>query len=392
MSYEDFSCTHSMDGKMLAVVYSDSDRFWKDRKTFIATHDLIKPTTHLHHISEAHLISPIWTHGEFLQFATMKSGCITVWKGDFTLKHTPDVVWFLSASDEIVNLKIPKKSLFLPTHSRLAIPLKDTLLVWDAQHSKLLLKFSLAYPSVVSFSSNGCFFACMSLGGEVYVWKESPAGYILHQKLAFRSMVTTGVYLSPNGESIIVALGPTIHLLHTKDPTFSCLDANQDCFILRFSPSRTLVAFTQRQKNTIRVLNLQSGEQWLVIDTDVEVYDLKVDESVIIVVGRKTDNACGTTVKELKVNNENSIHVATTFKDVSQSPTTIFGRVSPDGWQSSCGYEVTNDGWILSGSKQRLLWLPHHWRSRKQHRRWEGQFLGLLHEELAEVVILEFLD
>ena len=61
-------------------------------------------------------------------------------------------------------------------------------------------------------------------------------------------------------------------------------------------------------------------------------------------------------------------------------------------WQSPRGYRVTDDGWILSPAQQRLLWLPHCWRSDEKQRTWCGRFLGLLHSELPEVVILEFLD
>ncbi|KAF9644130.1 hypothetical protein BDM02DRAFT_3272647 [Thelephora ganbajun] len=55
-------------------------------------------------------------------------------------------------------------------------------------------------------------------------------------------------------------------------------------------------------------------------------------------------------------------------------------------WQSSCGYKVTNDGWVLSPSGKRLLWLPPSWRP---HRMWSGRFLALLDYALPEPVILE---
>ena len=35
------------------------------------------------------------------------------------------------------------------------------------------------------------------------------------------------------------------------------------------------------------------------------------------------------------------------------------------------------------------MWLPHHWRSSWNFRRWSGRFLGLVHEELPEIDILE---
>ena len=57
-------------------------------------------------------------------------------------------------------------------------------------------------------------------------------------------------------------------------------------------------------------------------------------------------------------------------------------------WQSSHGHKVT-DGWILSSSRKRLLWLPHQWRSYETNRVWGGWFLGLIHSGLPEAVILE---
>ena len=61
-------------------------------------------------------------------------------------------------------------------------------------------------------------------------------------------------------------------------------------------------------------------------------------------------------------------------------------------WRSSRGYEVTDDGWILSSARKRLLWLPHRWRSDEMYRTWNRQFLGLRHGELQEIVILEFFE
>ena len=58
-------------------------------------------------------------------------------------------------------------------------------------------------------------------------------------------------------------------------------------------------------------------------------------------------------------------------------------------WQSPRDYQVTSDGWVLSSSGKRLLWLPPHWRSHETHRMWSGSFLALLHGELPEAVILE---
>jgi len=59
-------------------------------------------------------------------------------------------------------------------------------------------------------------------------------------------------------------------------------------------------------------------------------------------------------------------------------------------WHSSCGYQVTDDGWILSSSGKRLLWLPHQWWPvYKIDWRWSRNFLALLHDRLPEIIILE---
>lgn len=58
-------------------------------------------------------------------------------------------------------------------------------------------------------------------------------------------------------------------------------------------------------------------------------------------------------------------------------------------WQSSCDYEVSSNGWVLSPSRKRLLWIPNHWRMENTYRVWSGQYLGLLRRELPEAVILE---
>ena len=60
-------------------------------------------------------------------------------------------------------------------------------------------------------------------------------------------------------------------------------------------------------------------------------------------------------------------------------------------WKSSRGYQVTDNGWVLSPTQKRLVWLPHHWWPREREIVWQGRFLGFLHGDLPELVILELL-
>ena len=59
-------------------------------------------------------------------------------------------------------------------------------------------------------------------------------------------------------------------------------------------------------------------------------------------------------------------------------------------WQSNRNHEITDDGWVLSPTQKRLLWLPRYWRLDKWRMTWSGQYLGLRYGDLPEVVILEF--
>ena len=58
-------------------------------------------------------------------------------------------------------------------------------------------------------------------------------------------------------------------------------------------------------------------------------------------------------------------------------------------WQSSRGYQVMDDQWVLSPGGKRLFWLPPQWRSDEWFRRWGRRFLALQHGEIPEAVILE---
>ena len=279
-----FSSTYSVDGKMIAVVYRGH------RSTFIATHNLSTAHAHLYEDPDECIIPPIWTHGEFLQFATLKPGDITIWEVDFTLANKPQVVKSFSTPNEITNRK-SHEILFLPANSRLAIALENQLLVWNAQDSQFLLKIP-APARGMTFSSNGHFFGCIFRSNEEYcVWKEGPDGYILHQKLEFHSAgLPITLLLSPNGESVVLPLLSTIHLWHTKDPILSSsptVVAGLYGHVLGFSPNEPLVAFARSEQKTITILDLQSGDLRLTIDTGIGVEDLGVNGNTIIVISKE---------------------------------------------------------------------------------------------------------
>ena len=302
------SATCSMNGNEFAFIYSD----WWWKETYIVTHNFSTAYTR-YHTPEAHILAKIWTQGEFFHFATIKPGHITIWKAEFTLTHTPEAVELLPIPDNINNFTNTKKFLFLPTLSQLAISLQDTLLVWDAKDSKPLLKISPYDAEEMSFSPNGHFFASTSRGTqEVHVWQESPAGYILHQTLAFPELMKP--LLSPNGESIAAFCYSTMHVWHTKDPILSSGSASpvdHNVFILGFSPSKTLAAFVHHEGSTVIILNLQSGEPQFTIDTGIEVGCLGVTDSTLVVANKEKILTWKLAIGDTKENINSSVQVIT---------------------------------------------------------------------------------
>ena len=243
-------------------------------------------------------------------------GYLTIWEVDFNFTLPPKVVESLPTPDETAGPEVFRSYLFHPTLSRLAIAFQDTLLVWDAQGSKLLLKISDQLPSQMSFSSDGLFFACLlRRDGQLgYVWKESPSGYILHQRLVFTTSPwhLGGLSLSPDRASGIAHLGQEIHLWHTKDPIHSShpIPAPEE-FVLGFSPCKTLAAFARESENTTTVLNLQSGNPQLVIDTGIEVRCLGVTRSTIVVAGEEKVVTWNVVAEDTRAGINDSVRITT---------------------------------------------------------------------------------
>ena len=90
---------------------------------------------------------------------------------------------------------------------------------------------------------------------------------------------------------------------------------------------------------------------------------------------------------------ENKVTVVTVTNyalDYTKTAVDIEGGSSGCPWGSSCGYNVTDDGWILGAGGKRLLMLPPLWQSQyKVDRVWNGRFLALLHGALPGPVILD---
>ena len=271
-----------MDGKIVAVAYRDADA----TTTAISTYDLFSGThIYSHRVSEGRIVASIWTHEEHLRFVTVKPGSIIVWEVGFTSIHTLTEVESFPVPE---NITYSGECLFLPALSRLAFTFRGVVLVLDIRNYELLLNSPGDQHAEMSFSPDGRFFACGPIGLGVHLWKESPTGYELHQKIV-PGNTRIRPLLSPSGESIIILNQSTVRLWYTANPTPSSNAPTQFAepasFILEFSSDETLAAVARLEEKTATVLDLRSGGPRLIIDTGMKVLGLGVTENTIVVVG-----------------------------------------------------------------------------------------------------------
>jgi hypothetical protein len=292
------SMTYSPNGKMVGVFYWYKDTI--NAADIFICNIASSVYTHSHSLNADMLLSNnIWTHGESLQFATADATAITIWEVEFTSGSTPTKVETFLAPDTFDPTMFPhvdnhdrmKQVQLLPTPHRLALVFRDKVLVWDVQNSKYLLDCEdTDFCAGMSFSSNGCFFACSAPRG-IYLWKESPTGYMLHKILQLQTTTIPSPLLSQSGESIAVFYNRTIQLWHTNStptcPSSSFTQGPQlvDNFVLDFSPDGTLAVVAMQHSNTVTVLNLKSGVPQLTIDVDTRVNGLGMIGNTIAVIG-----------------------------------------------------------------------------------------------------------
>jgi WD40 repeat protein len=474
------SFTYSADGKMVGVFYWCYENVNTARILICNVASGVCMCSHsIYNVIP--LLNNIWTCGGSLQFVTADAIAITIWEVGFISGGTPKKVETLSTPDNFDLTMVSKETEpcqhieFLPILCRLAFVLEGEVWVWDVQNSKCLLHCTdTEFDSGMSFSSDGCFFAC-STQLDICLWKESPTGYVLHKILESRTILPTPLF-SQNGELMVAVSDCNIQLWHTDGfdthPSSISPKAPQQIvdFLLDFSHDGTWVAVTMEGYKTVTVSNLKYDIPRLTIDAGVEVLSLRLIGNTVVVMGNwkviTWDLSVEGCIPNARMGLEDSsqtINLSGDMPDylrsVSISPNSHYialiqgrclciyststgeclGRESTDGdlvrftpdgqdvwcarygteaevwrvggeqnmlecldnatsieepaegspWGSSCGYQVTEDWWILGPDGKRLLMLPPPWQSDVLQRVWKEQFLALLHYQLEEPLILE---
>jgi WD40 repeat protein len=278
------SMTYSANGKMLGVSHHypisklGCAIFICDVASGVLMHSLLlkdtKPVSNL-----------IWTHGESLRLATANATTITIWEVGFTSDAIPTEVGTLPTLHGFSQGQgpyIPRDQLH-PATCRFAFVRHMKIVVWDAQNSRYLLECTDAmFLDQMSFSSDGRFFACSTHGSEIYLWKESPTGYMLHG--IFASSLSTPL-LTQNGESILAFGDRSIQLWRTLPSSISTVaHRRDDHFIVEFTPDGMFAVIARLNDKTVTVLNLKSGVPQLTIDAWMEAYGLGVIGNTVVVI------------------------------------------------------------------------------------------------------------
>ena len=357
------SITYSANGEMVGVACYRPN--YLDRSINIFVYDVASGVPmHSHSLDDAvPLGEHIWTHGKSLRFATTNATTITIWEIGFIPDATPAEVKTLPAPVDFDDER-PEEAQLHPAPCRLAFVSRGRILVWDVRNSRYLLDCADAgfYPKV-SFSSDGRFFACSTTGSNIYLWKESPAGYMLHGMFTFNNLYPTPL-LARNGKSIVAFGGDsrTIQLWPTESlitpPSNIPIRTPQltKNFILDFSSDGTLAIVARQRESTVTVLSLRSGVPQLTIDANMEVRGLGVIGNTVVIIGNKKvitwDLPAGDCVPGARVGLEDSSRTIN-FDDPLYFA--ISGSsISPDSRHIALTDRM--DLYIYSASTGELLW------------------------------------
>ena len=267
------SMTFSDCGAMVGVLFTEDDT------SVIHTCNIVTSANMASYLPRKRTIL-IWTHAKHLRFATLGDLTIIIWEAEFTFENSPTMIESLPIPYQVSSGSCP----FNPTLYYLASTY-ISLHVWDIHNSRFLIKSGPGYPGV--FSPDGSFFASATRMG-LSIWKQSPTGYTLIQKIPVKRDLGHDWYkllsFSPNGRFLLVQCEKEAFQLWSTEVSVTPLSDSsvqtpyQETrnFLLEFSSANTLAIVTKTAHKVVTALDLKASTPQLTINVDAEVYAVRV--------------------------------------------------------------------------------------------------------------------
>ena len=174
---------------------------------------------------------------------------------------------------------------FSPAFSHISFTTATEVIILNLHNSKPLLQTKVdvtgGRPGV--FSPNGHFFAHNGRNQKIYVWKNTPTGYVLWSSFRARFFVHNFSW-SPTSVRILCWSHLGIHLYHPNHSLNPLPIDKIEPYIMACLTDGIHIATARQQESVVTVLDYRPGKPLQFITTDMQIWDIKAINNTIFVV------------------------------------------------------------------------------------------------------------
>ena len=284
--YNQGEITFSTNNNRSVVNYIPSGPF---SKLQVCTYDLLKgtksPKTKFPW-SNNHQLGAHWTHEDSLQFATSFEidGHVLIEIRELQqTSHPLPVV-------ESFHLPLQRGEFsFSSVSFHASFVTKADLVILDVRDLRILLEVKAAQSPFIPpghFSSDGHFFVCGTEEPRIFVWENGSTGYGPWSNLRPR-LLFKGLSFSPTTSSILTWGQQGIQVLNPDNqsaflsPSEAGHHHRHHNHLVAYSVDGALTATTRQKDHIIKILDNLSGSPCQLIDTGMEILDIKIVDNTI---------------------------------------------------------------------------------------------------------------
>ena len=229
-----------------------------------------------------------WTHEGTLHFATSFER-----NGKFMINIYKFQPTSIPPLHKLSSFPVPPQEgnfSFSPVSFHASFVTNTKVVILDVQNSKLLLHSEdVQVHNAGQFSPNGCFFACKISMLKIYVWQNTPTGYVPWRTFTSRLPVLAFLW-SPTSDLFLCHCGEEMVLLH-PDRHFDPLSSDEnkpnywpESYSVVHPTDHPYIGIAQQRNGIVTILDsLSATIQW-VINTGMEIYDIKMIDNTVYVV------------------------------------------------------------------------------------------------------------